>query len=84
MKRKPVNQLIKEAMPVKPTKNWVDKLSVTDRVYLQHVVEEIIANPEVALSAVAKALIAELKIARGVTTVTHTLREMIRNAQQKA
>ena len=78
---KSASQLVQDAR-ARSQCNWFDTLSTEDKRYVAEVVDEIVEHPEVSQTSVARALISELNITRGISTVKDTLRKMLCERKQ--
>lgn len=83
-KKKSAADLVKNCQARKAKNvDWYQKLHAEEQKYVDDVVKAIISNPNAALYLVAEQVIFELDIDRHPSTVTKTLKEMIKHAQAK-
>jgi len=76
-RRKPASELVASIHSKSSKVSWYDNLPEEDRQYVREVVQAIIRHPGVALQPIAKQLIYDLQIDRGVKTVIEKLKELI-------
>ena len=67
----------------KSKSSWYPILDPVSQEYIQEIVAEIRKNPEAKLNLVADEIRREFSLTVSAGTIARTLREMIRNAEEK-